>query len=405
MPTPQAPEASGPLAGLRVLELGQFLAAPFAGHMLASFGADVIKLEPPGAGDPIRGWRIVHEGTSLWWRALARNKRSVTCNLRTPEGQDLVRRMVARGVDVLVENFRPGRMEGWGLGPDRLRELAPGLVYVRISGYGQTGPYRDRPGFANVAEAFGGLRYLTGEPGRPPVRSGLSLGDTLAGLHAAYGALAALRERDASGRGQVVDMALYEAVFNLTESLLPEYDATGHVRQPMGARLEGVVPSNSYPTACGRWVAIGANADRLFVALMELVGRPDLAEDPELAHNEGRSRRADEIDAAIEAWTRTVDRDACLHALVAAGIPAGPIQDIADLAADPHVQARGLLDPIVLPDGTRVRIPAPVPRLDRTPGRTRWPGPALGAHNREVYLGWLGLAEAELQDLVARGVV
>ncbi|RMG97798.1 MAG: CoA transferase [Deltaproteobacteria bacterium] len=387
-----------------MLELGQFLAAPFATSMLAAHGAEVIKVEAPGSGDPIRRWRRMHGDTSVWWYAISRNKKCITCNLRTPEGQDLVRRLVESGIDVVVENFRPGTLERWNLGYEDLRRVKADVVLVRISGYGQTGPYASRPGFANVAEAFGGLRHLTAEPGRPPVRSGLSLGDTIAGLHAAFAALAAIYERDRSGQGQEVDVALYESVFNLTESLLPEYDLFGHVRMPTGAALEGVVPSNSYPTADGKWVAIGANADGLYVRLMELVGRPDLATDPALATNDGRVARADEIDAAIAAWTRARPRDDVLAALVDAGIPAGPINDIADIVADPHVRARGIVDRVTLPDGTPLSIVAPLPRFGRTPGRTEHPGPALGEHNREVY-GSLGLSDEDLAELAERGVV
>ena len=406
--------SSPPLTGVRVLELGQLLAGPFCGYMLAGFGAEVIKVEPPGTGDPIRRWRKLVEGTSLWWRSLARDKRSITCDLRQEEGRELVRKLVAGpsgdgsdGVDVLIENFRPGRMEAWGLGWDELQELNPRLVMVRISGYGQTGPMRDRPGFANVAEAFGGLRHLTGEPGRPAVRAGVSLGDTLSGLHAAYGAMAALYERDAkgSGRGQVVDVALYESVFNMMESLLPEYDALGFVRQPTGGALPGIVPSNTYRCGDGGYVVIGANSDRLYRDLMKLVGRDDLADDPALAHNDGRSEHAARIDAAIEAWTSQRPETQVLNELDRAGIPSGPIYTAADIAADPHYAARDMLLSMPMPDGRPLKVPAVVPKLSRTPARSQRLGPELGEHNDEVYGDWLGLSQQRRADLAARKVI
>jgi formyl-CoA transferase len=394
-----------PLAGLRVLEMGQLLASPFAGYMLAAFGADVIKIEPPGTGDPLRRWRKMHGDTSLWWYSLGRNKKSVTCNLREEAGRDLVRQMVTKGVDIVIENFRPGRMEQWGLGYDDLQRIDPRLIMVRISGYGQTGPYRERPGFANVAEAFGGLRHVTGEADRPPSRSAVSLGDTMAGMHAAYAALAAVHERTASGQGQEIDVALYEAVFNHMESLLPEYDLLGHVRERTGARLDGVVPSNTYACQDGKYVAIGANADSLYRRLMTLVGREDLANDPELAHNDGRVPRSRDIDDAITAWTSAHDQPFVLAELIRTEIPSGPINTIADMVADPHIQSRDILEPVTLPDGTRVRIPGVLPKMSRTPGRTKWVGPTLGEHNHQIYGEWLGLSDEELATLGANGVV
>ncbi len=398
--------ARRPLAGLRVLELGHLLAGPFCGYMLASFGAEVIKVEPPGLGDPLRRWRKLVDGTSLWWRALARDKKSVTCNLRHEQGRALVRKLVAGGVDVLIENFRPGRMEAWGLGYEELSALNPRLVMVRVTGYGQTGPYASRSGFANVAEAFGGLRYVTGEPGRPPVRAGVSLGDSLAGLHAAYGVLAAIHERDVvgSGRGQVVDVALYESVLNVMESLIPEYDRLGFVREPTGGALPGIVPSNTYACADGR-VVIGANSDRLFVALMGVVGRRDLADDPRLRHNDGRSAHAEEIDAAVEAWTCSRKIEDVVSAMIAAEIPCGPIMSAADIANDPHVAAREMLPSMELPDGSRVRMTGVVPKLSRTPGGHTWAGPDLGQHNDEVWGGLLGLSAAERRGIAAEGVI
>jgi formyl-CoA transferase len=374
--------------------------------MLAAFGAEVIKVEAPGLGDPLRRWRKLVDGTSLWWRSLARDKKSITCDLRQEEGRVLVRKLVGAGTDVLIENFRPGRMEAWGLGWEELRAIEPRLVMVRVTGFGQTGPYADRPGFANVAEAFGGLRYVTGEPGRPPVRAGVSLGDSLAGLHAAYGALAAIHERDVlgSGQGQVVDVALYESVLNVMESLIPEYDRLGFVREPTGGALPGIVPSNTYACADGR-VVIGANSDRMFVALMGLIGRDDLADDPRLRHNDGRSAHAETIDAAVEAWTCTRSQAQVCEAMMAAEIPCGPIMSAADIAADPHVAERGMLPAMELPDGSRVRMPGVVPRLSRTPGGFDRAGPELGQHNEEIYGGLLGLSDAECRRLVAKGVI
>ncbi len=401
---PAAPSTEA-LAGLRVLELGQLLAGPFAGFLLAGFGAEVIKVEPPGQGDAIRRWRKLEDGTSLWWRSLARNKRCITCDLRKAAGRDLLRRLIATGVDVVIENFRPGRMEAWGLGYDDLRAIDPRIIMVRISGYGQTGPYRERPGFANVAEAFGGLRHVSGFADRPPVRTGVSLGDSLAGLHAAFGTLTAVHERERSGHGQEVDVALYESVFSVMESLVPEYDRLGHIRERTGSALPGIVPSNTYPCRDGRFVVIGANSDGLFRALMQAIARPDLAEDPRLAHNDGRAAHADRLDAALEGWTRERDQPEVLAALVEAGIPAGPINSIADLAADPHVQARDLLETVTLPDGSPLRVPRVVPRLSRTPATSRWAGPSLGAHNEEVYGERLGLSPAALAALRADGVL
>jgi len=393
------------LSGITVLELGQLIAGPYCGYMLAGFGADVIKVEPPRQGDAIRGWRKLHEGTSLWWRVIGSNKRSITADLRQPEGRALVRDLAAT-VDVVIENFRPGRMESWDLGYETLSADNPGLVMVRVSGYGQDGPYRDRPGFANVAEAFGGLRYVTGEADRAPLRTGVSIGDTLAGMHGAYGTLAALRERDQNGgRGQVVDVALYESVLSVMESLIPEYDLLGHVRERTGSSLPGIVPSGTYACADGLHVVIGANSDALFVALMNLIDRPDLGSAVALANNAGRSAHGAAIDTAIGAWTQKHSSADALRMLAEADVPSGPIQSAADIAADPHVAARGMLTRTALPDGTEVALPAHVPRLSRTPGTTRWAGPELGAHNREVYGERLGLDDAALAALKARGTI
>ncbi|MEM6291066.1 MAG: CaiB/BaiF CoA-transferase family protein [Myxococcota bacterium] len=398
--------ARRPLEGLTVLELGQLLAGPFCGFMLAGFGATVIKVEPPGVGDAIRRWRVVDEGTSLWWRSLARDKYSVTANLREDRGREIVRDLIRSGVDVVIENFRPGRMEAWGLGPEDLHAIDPRVIMVRISGYGQDGPYASRPGFANIAEAFAGLRHLTAEPGRPPVRGGVSLGDTNAGMHAAYATLAAVYERDVggSGKGQVIDVALYESMFNMMESLLPEYDRAGIVRQPTGGALPGIVPSNTYRCSDGR-IVIGANSTRLFVSLMRLIDRNDLADDPQLQHNDGRTARVEAIDAAIEGWTSARSCDDALAALRDAEVPSGPINTIADIAGDPHVQAREMMPQLPLPGGDMLRVPAVVPKMSRTPPGSRWLGPELGQHNEDIYQKRLGYDAATLASLREDGII
>ena len=378
---------TGPLSGLKVLELGQLIAGPFAARTLGDFGADVIKVEAPGVdgmpgGDPLRRWRLLKDGTSVWWQVQSRNKRSVALDLRDADAQATVRAL-AMEADVLVENFRPGALEGWGLGPDELIAANPKLIVLRISGYGQTGPYRDKPGFGVVAEAMGGLRHLSGEPGRTPVRVGVSIGDTLAALHGVIGVLTALHERQRSGRGQVIDVALYEAVFNCMESLLPEYSAFGAVRGPAGSALFGIAPSNAYACSDG-FALIAGNGDSIFRRLMAAIGRPDLAADPQLADNTGRVARVDEIDAAIGAWTagRTVAE--VLAVLDAAAVPAGRIFTAADIAADPHYQARGMLVPVRQADGSTLTLPGIVPKLSRTPGGHRRDAPALGEHTAEV---------------------
>ncbi len=388
MPTPQA------LAGLRVIELGQLIAGPFAGKTLADFGAEVIKVEPPPnddgpGGDPLRQWRMLHNGTSVWWQVQSRNKRSVVLDLRTPEGRETVARLIDEA-DVLIENFKPGTMEKWGLGYERLSARNPGLIMLRISGYGQTGPYRERPGFAVVAEAMGGMRHLNAEPGRVPVRAGVSLGDTLAGLHGAIGILLALQARHHSisaeapkGRGQVVDVALYEAVFNCMESLLPEYSAFGAVRQPAGSALPGIAPSNAYPCADGM-VVIGGNGDSIFKRLMIAIGRDDLATDAELATNPGRVKRVAEIDAAIGAWTGTRAVTQVVDVLNAASVPVGRIYTAQDIAEDPHYRARDMILPVTTHDGLTVEVPGIVPKLSRTPGVIQRRGPTLGEDTEAV---------------------
>lgn len=392
------------LTDVRVLELGQLIAGPFAGMMLAGFGAEVIKVEPPQGGDPMRGWRMVHEGTSLWWASIARNKKSITLDLREEEGRALLRRLVQK-CDILIENFRPGRMEEWGLGYDVLSRDQPGLIMVRVSGWGQDGPYAKRPGFASVAEGIGGLRYIVGEPERPPVRTGLSLGDSLAGLHAVIGTLAALHHRDKTGRGQIVDTAIYESVFNMMESTLSEYDFAGHVRERSGAKLAGIVPSNTYRCGDGKYIIIGGNGDSIFQRLMRAAERPDLAEDPRLLKNPGRVTHEAEIDQAIEGWTSRHPYAYVIDALERAEVPAGPIHSIADITRDPQFLARKMFEQIKLPDGRDLKVPAFVPRLSETPATTRWPGEALGAHNAEIYGELLGLSESEQERLRAAKVI
>jgi formyl-CoA transferase len=380
--------------------------------MLGDFGAEVIKIEPPArqgadGGDPLRKWRRLHpddpSGTSLWWYVQARNKRSVTINLRDPEGQNLVRRLV-ESTDILIENFRPGAMEKWGLDYDTLSKINPGLIYVRLSGYGQTGPYRERPGFGSIAEAMGGMRYVTGFPDRPPVRMNLSIGDTLAALHAVVGALSALRHRYETGKGQIVDVALYEAVFNVMESTLPEYAAYGEVRERTGTNLTGIVPSNTYPTAEGGHIVIGANGDSIFKRLMNAMGRDDLGNDPALADNAGRAAQAEMIDDAIAQWTSSLPLEESLAILEAADVPSGKIYSAADWQDDPQFVARQMIQNLPMPDGVPIAVPAPVPKLSRTPGQTRWLGPELGEHTDEV-LDALGL-DADLRiALRERGVI
>jgi formyl-CoA transferase len=407
MPEPQP----GALAGLKVLELGQLIAGPFAAKTLADFGADVVKVEPPpdpkrpqaSGGDPLRKWRLLKDGTSVWWQVQSRNKRSLALDLREPEAQDIVRRLAA-DADVLIENFRPGTLEGWGLSPDALLELNPRLVVLRISGYGQSGPYRDRPGFGVVAEAMGGLRHLTAEPGRVPVRVGVSIGDTLAALHGVIGILMALQHRHQTGRGQVIDVALYEAVFNCMESLLPEYSAFGAVRGAAGSALPGIAPSNAYRCANGAYALIAGNGDSIFKRLMAVIGRPDLAGDPALSDNAGRVARVEEIDGAIGQWTAQLTVNDVLAKLDAASVPAGRIYTVADIAADPHYRARGMLQEIRLDEGDMLTVPGIVPKLSATPGAHRRNAPRLGQDTDEV-LREIGLTPAQIEALKQRGIV
>ena len=391
-----------PLGGIRVLELGQLMAGPYCGTILAFFGADVIKVEPPG-GDPVRGWRVLEGGTSLWWRSLARNKRCVTLDLRREEGRALARRLALRS-DVLLENFRPGTLEAWGLEPDDLRRERPSLVVARVSGYGQTGPYARRGGFAAVCEAVAGLRHVTGEPGRAPVRPNLSLGDSLAAFQAVQGVLLALLHRERTGEGQVVDVAITEAVLAAMEATLSEAEACGVVRGPSGGTITGVVPTNAYRCRDGRLVVIGANADPVFRRLLRAAGREDLAADPALATNAGRVPHAARLDAAVAAWTRTLDARDVIARLEEAGVPAGPVNTAADILGDPHFVARGVLEDAGEGGGGR-RVPRLFPRLSATPGRTTWPGPDLGAHTEEVLRGELGLTAGDVEALRRQGVV
>ncbi len=378
---------------MRVLELGQLIAGPFAGSVLGYFGAEVIKIEPLN-GDPLRNWRVLRDGTSLWWYSLGRNKKSVALDLQTDVGRDLVRKLAAQS-DVLIENFKPGTMEKWGLGPTELKALRPDLIYTRVSGYGQTGPYASKPGFASVCEAIGGLRYVNGFADRPPVRPNLSLGDSLAGLHAIIGVLLALVARGKTARGQVVDVAIYESVFNMLEGVVPEFDGAGVVREPSGSTLTGIVPSNTYRCRDEKYVVIGANGDSLFQRLMRAIGKPEMAADPRFANNAGRVQHEHEIDAAITAWTQANDSATVLRTLDEISVPGGPIYSVADMAADPHFAARGLFQSVEV-EGQPLKVPAIVPFLSETPGATRRAGPKLGEHTDEVLRSLAGASAADL---------
>ncbi len=395
--------SAGPLAGIRVLELGQLLAGPFTTSILGYFGAEVIKIEPP-EGDPIRRWRVMKDDTSLWWYSLGRNKKSVVVDLKSSEGQALVREIAAE-CDVLVENFRPGVMEKWGLGPDELKANNPKLIYTRISGYGQTGPYAEKPGFASVCEGISGFRFLNGFPDEAPVRPNLSIGDSIASLHAVIGILmsltARLRQR---ADGQVVDVALYESMFNLLEGVIPEYSGAGVVRQPAGTTVTGIVPTNTYRCVDGKFVVIGGNGDSIFKRLMNAIDRPDYAEDPEMADNAGRVIHERAIDKAIADWCSARASREVIDALEAVRVPVGPIYNVEDMFKDPHFQARGLFEQVAVGD-EHVHIPAITPRLSDTPGETRWPGPALGAHSSEVMRELLGKTEGEIRELQNSGVL
>jgi crotonobetainyl-CoA:carnitine CoA-transferase CaiB-like acyl-CoA transferase len=397
-----------PLEGLRVLELGALIAGPFATRIMAEFGAEVIKVERPGAGDPLRTWRYVdpRTETSLWWSLQSRNKKLVTLNLGHEDGLDLAKRLAAES-DILVENFKPGTLEKLGLGSEVLRELNPRLILVRVSGYGQNGPYKDRPGFANIGEAMGGIRYITGEPGRPPVRAGISLGDSLASLYAVIGALLAVHARDVRGlgEGQVVDVALYEAVFNLMESMVPEYDVAGIVRERSGAALPGITPSNSYCSGDGSYVAIGGNSDAIFERLMKAIGHPELGEDPRYETNADRTEHAEELDELIEDWTKQHTSDEVFHILEEADVPVGPIYSVTDIVEDPQYRARQMFLEAEVDGIGPVKMPGLAPKLSATPGEIKWYGGPLGAHNEEVYGGLLGLSSEEIERLSKEGVI
>jgi formyl-CoA transferase len=391
-----------PLAKLKVVEMGQLIAGPFAAKTLADFGADVIKIEPPKVGDALRKWRLLKDGTSVWWQVQSRNKKSLSLDLRQAEAQDIVRTL-AKEADVLIENFRPGTLEGWGLDPQTLLELNPKLIVLRISGYGQTGPYRDKPGFGVVAEAMGGLRHLTAEPGRVPVRVGISIGDTLASLHGVIGILLALQERHNSGKGQIIDIALYEAVFNCMESLLPEYSAFGEVRQAAGSALPGIAPTNAYQCADGGYVLVAGNGDSIFKRLMTVIGRDDLGNDPQLENNDGRVKRVVELDQAIGQWAKTVSTDKALEILDSVAVPAGRIYTVADIANDPHYKARENIQTIQMQDGSKLDVPGVIPKLSRTPGSIKTLAPDIGENTDEI-LKSIGLNEAQVASLKERGI-
>ena len=391
-----------PLANLKVIEMGQLIAGPFAAKTLGDFGADVIKIEPPQLGDPLRKWRLLKDGTSVWWQVQSRNKRSLSLDLKQAQAQEIVRTLLCEA-DILIENFRPGTLEGWGLDPEKLLEINPKLIVLRISGYGQTGPYKDKPGFGVVAEAMGGLRHLTAEPGRVPVRVGVSIGDTLSSLHGVIGILLALQERHQSGRGQIIDIALYEAVFNCMESLLPEYSAFGEIRQAAGSALPGIAPTNAYLCGDGGYILIAGNGDSIFKRLMHVMGRDDLGQDPALINNAGRVKRVLELDLAIGAWTHTLTTDQALAFLDAASVPAGRIYTVADIAKDPHYKARGNIISIDMADGSKLDVPGVIPKLSRTPGSIKTMAPGIG-QDTDAVLREIGLDASQIAALKERGV-
>ncbi|MBI1891107.1 MAG: CoA transferase [Burkholderiales bacterium] len=409
--------STGPLAGIKVLELGTLIAGPFCSRMLAEFGADVIKIESPEGGDPIRQWRVLKDGTSLWWYVQSRNKKSVTLNMKDPRGQEIARKL-ALDADIIIENYRPGVLEKWGIGFDDLKAINPATIMVRLSGYGQTGPLKDLPGFGAIGESMGGMRYVSGHPDRPPVRIGISIGDSIAALHGVVGAMMALRHRDVTGgrwngkagaqcvagQGQMVDVALYEAVFNMMESLVPEYDFAGVVRERTGGALPGIVPSNTYTTKEGANIVIAGNGDAIFKRLMSAIERDDLANDPQLARNDGRVPRTAEIDAAIQAWCDTKIIDEALLILKEADVPVGRIYSVKDMMNDAQFLARNMFEQHAFSDGTPIKLPAITPKLSATPGETKWLGPQLGEHNNEV-LKSLGYDDATIQQLREQKII
>lgn len=394
-----------PLEGFRVIEMGQLLAGPFTGAMLGYFGAEVIKIEPPEGGDALRGWRLMENGTSYWWHSIARNKKSVTIDLKTEQGRQLAKQLIV-GADVLVENFRPGLMEKWGLGPEQIKQDNPGIIYTRISGYGQDGPYSSKPGFASVCEGFGGFRHVNGFPDQAPVRPNLSIGDTLAAIHAALGVAMAIieRSRNGTGEGQVLDVALYEAVFNLMEGVVPEYSGCGAIREPSGTTVTGIVPTNTYRCGDDKYVIIGGNGDSIFKRLMTTAGREDMANNPAMADNAGRVQHEAEIDAAIGQWCLAHDSKQIIAMLEQARVPVGPIYNVEDMMQDPHYQARGMFESVEI-DGKILQIPALVPRMQATPGKTEWSGPKLGQHTDQVLDELLGLDETQRSALRQEGVI
>ena len=392
-----------PLAGLRVIEIGQLLAGPFTGTILGYFGAEVIKVEPPEVGDPIRGWREVRDGTSLWWASLSRNKKCITLDLKTPKGQEVLKKL-ANTADVFVENFRPGTMEKWGIGPDTFKEENPGLIYARISGYGQTGPAASKAGFASVCEAFGGFRYVNGFPGEVPIRPNISIGDTLAGIHAALGVLLAYIGRQKSGQGQVVDVAIFEGLFNLLEAVIPEYSGAGIVREPSGTAITGIVPTNTHRCKDGKHIVIGANTNSMFKRLAKAMDKPEMGDDSRFAENTDRVANQKEIETIIESWTLQINSKEAIEALDVAGVAAGPIYSVKDMFEDEQYRARELFQEVSI-NGKPLTIPAIIPRLSRTPGKTDFPGSKLGAHNEEVLQDILGYTEQEIADLKAEKII
>jgi crotonobetainyl-CoA:carnitine CoA-transferase CaiB-like acyl-CoA transferase len=393
-----------PLDGIRVIEIGQLLAGPFAGCMLAYFGAEVIKIEPP-EGDPIRGWRVLENGTSHWWRSIGRNKKSITLDLKKAEGQAIAKQLID-SADVVIENFRPGVMEGWGLGPDEIKKSNPKLVYARISGYGQTGPYASKPGFASVCEGMSGFRYVNGFADQAPVRPNLSIGDTISGIHAALGIALALleRERNGEGDGQVVDVALYESMFNLMEAVVPEFSGAGVIRQPSGTTVTGIVPTNTYRCKNRKYVVIGGNGDSIFQRLMTVAGHSEMAQDPRMANNAGRVIHEAEIDHALTTWCLSKDSEEILELLDKARVPAGPIYNVEDMFADPHFNARGMFEQVEI-NGKPLKIPAIMPKLSETPGRTDWPGLEVGSHTQEILGSVLNLSAADIEQLKQNGII
>ncbi|RYZ97053.1 MAG: CoA transferase [Moraxellaceae bacterium] len=398
-----------PLDGIRVIEVGQLIAGPFAGCMLAYFGAEVIKIEPPESGDSIRGWRVVEDGTSLWWRSIGRNKKSVTLDLKKLEGRDIARKLIDTA-DVVIENFRPGVMEEWGLGPEDIKSTNPGLVYARISGYGQTGPYASKPGFASVCEGISGFRYVNGFADQAPVRPNLSIGDTIAGIHAALGIALALLDRErnsapeSKGQGQVIDVALYESMFNLMEAVIPEFDGAGIIRQPSGTTVTGIVPTNTYRCKNGKYVVIGGNGDSIFQRLMDVAGHPEMACDPRMANNAGRVKCELEIDNALASWCMSKNSDEILGLLDQARVPGGPIYNVEDMFADPHFNERGMFEQVEI-NGKPLKIPAILPKLSATPGRTDWPGLEVGSHTRQVLHDVLNLSQEDIAALKKAAVI